>query len=318
MIIDVLLVAILVGAFVFGMKSHRATYTPYLTSIVFGFVLAIGLHGYAGRILASRGITDLAFGTIAAYAVIVVLGAIIFYGCLIAFYHANEDRASRYYSKFSKLNFFTVPIIALLGTCTLLLFVSELPINSTPLQAVSRTINSSWAIKTFGKTVQRAGIDLEALKKLDAVHLSQTEETENVIPLNFKSNSISYDQSLEYAMKDLVNKQRQQNGVAPLEYDNRLSNVARSHSIDMLQQRYFAHINLSGKTPFDRLHAAGINYTIAGENLAVSTNLDNAMTALMASPTHRANILNDKFHKTGIGIGVNQDGIMSITEEFSN
>jgi len=86
----------------------------------------------------------------------------------------------------------------------------------------------------------------------------------------------------------------------------------------MLKRRYFAHINLDGKTPFDRLHSAGIAYTIAGESLAVSTSLDHAVTALMQSPTHRANILNSQFQKTGIGIVTNQDGIMSISEEFTN
>lgn len=317
MVTDIVLFVLIVAAFIFGIRSHRATYTPYVASIIFGFLLAAVLHRYVGQLLASRHITDLAFGSIVAYALLVVFGAIIFYGCLIAFYHVNEDKALNYYSKFSMLNFITVPVIVLLGTCMLLLLVSEAP-SSISISSVSEQINNSWAVRTFSNTVQRAGIDVDTIKKLDTVHLSHTEEAENVVPLDFKSSTISYDQSLEYKMKDLVNEQRQKNSIAPLDYDIELANVAREHSIDMLKQRYFAHINLSGKTPFDRLHDAGINYAIAGENLAISTSLDSAIKALMASPTHRANILNEKFHKTGIGIGINQDGVMAITEEFSN
>ncbi len=118
-------------------------------------------------------------------------------------------------------------------------------------------------------------------------------------PENDETQSAS---AYELKVLELVNIQRANNGLEKLTLDAALSNVARAHSIDMAKNNYFAHENLSGQTPFDRLKAAGIKYSYAGENIAAGqTTPEAVVNAWMNSPGHRANILNANFNKIGIG-----------------
>ena len=121
----------------------------------------------------------------------------------------------------------------------------------------------------------------------------QKPENENV-----QQNVSSY----ELKVLELVNIQRANNGLSKLTLDTALSDVARAHSIDMANNNYFAHENLSGQTPFDRLKAAGIKYSYAGENIAAGqTTPEAVVNAWMNSSGHRANILNANFKKLGVG-----------------
>jgi hypothetical protein len=50
-----------------------------------------------------------------------------------------------------------------------------------------------------------------------------------------------------------------------------LLGTARTHSEDMFTRNYFAHSTPEGADPFDRITAAGYNYTSAGENIATGS-----------------------------------------------
>lgn len=100
----------------------------------------------------------------------------------------------------------------------------------------------------------------------------------------------------------LVNEERVAAGLAPLELDPRLVPVARGHATEMLRLRYFSHVSDVTGTPFDRLSAAGIRYTRAGENLAYARSVATAHRGLMDSPGHRENILRPEFTRIGIGV----------------
>ena len=50
------------------------------------------------------------------------------------------------------------------------------------------------------------------------------------------------------------------------------------------------------------MNKANIEFTYAGENLALAPSTPLAMQGLMNSPGHRANILNPNFKKIGIGV----------------
>jgi uncharacterized protein YkwD len=84
----------------------------------------------------------------------------------------------------------------------------------------------------------------------------------------------------------------------------------------MFKLKYFSHESPVAGSPFDRLMAAHVSYTRAGENLAYAQSVAVAHRALMDSPGHRANILRPEF--TRIGIGVIQAGIYGrmITQLF--
>jgi uncharacterized protein YkwD len=119
-------------------------------------------------------------------------------------------------------------------------------------------------------------------------------------------------------MLDLVNGERAKAGLAPLLADDRLREVARAHSLEMFQMDYFSHTSPTSGSPFDRMHAAGISFLVAGENLAYAPNVQVAHDGLMNSPGHRANILRPEFGRVGIGVIRTQGQGSMFTQDFTN
>jgi uncharacterized protein YkwD len=126
--------------------------------------------------------------------------------------------------------------------------------------------------------------------------------SEEKVNLSFKVNRAVARPAYETQMLELVNRERLKHGLKPLQFDSDLVPVARAHSQDMFSKGYFAHDNLEGKDPFDRMRSAGIRFRAAGENLALAQTVEIAHVNLMNSPGHRANILNPSFGRVGIGI----------------
>ncbi|HZP95337.1 MAG TPA: CvpA family protein [Candidatus Limnocylindria bacterium] len=126
-----------------------------------------------------------------------------------------------------------------------------------------------------------------------------TESLANTLPENL---SPVPDPAAERQLFDLVNEERASAGLAPLAWDDRLVPIARAHSEEMFKLRYFSHQSPANGTPFDRLRAAGVTYTRAGENLAYAQSVTVAHRGLMASEGHRANILSPQFARAGIGV----------------
>lgn len=141
---------------------------------------------------------------------------------------------------------------------------------------------------------------------------------EDAVNLSFVTNIYVTRYDLESEMLSLINIERSKYGLNPLVEDVQLTVLARKHSADMFQRGYFSHNTPEGITPFDRMHQAGINYITAGENLALSPSLSLAHTGLMNSPGHRANILNPKYHKVGIGVLDGGEHGFMISQEFRN
>lgn len=106
----------------------------------------------------------------------------------------------------------------------------------------------------------------------------------------------------EDAAVRLTNLQRAQHGCVALRVDPRLRAAARAHSADMHRNHYFDHNAPDGRTPWDRIKAAG--YTTPGaENIAEGYATAQAvLQGWMDSPGHRANILNCSLKAVGIGV----------------
>lgn len=100
---------------------------------------------------------------------------------------------------------------------------------------------------------------------------------------------------------DLANEDRVDNGLNALAINDKLVNAAEMKAGDMSQKGYFAHVSPEGVTPWFWISKAGYNYLYAGENLAVNfDNSNDVEDAWMNSPTHKANILSNKFTDIGI------------------
>ncbi|HEY3368866.1 MAG TPA: CAP domain-containing protein [Symbiobacteriaceae bacterium] len=121
----------------------------------------------------------------------------------------------------------------------------------------------------------------------------------------------------EQQMLTSVNGERAKAGLAPLQADPALTKVARLKSQDMAANHYFSHQSPTYGSPFDMMKKFGITYRTAGENIAGNPSVAGAHTSLMNSPGHRANILNAKYTKVGIGIVKGGQYGMMFTQEFT-
>jgi uncharacterized protein YkwD len=114
--------------------------------------------------------------------------------------------------------------------------------------------------------------------------------------------------SAEDLAVQLTNAQRAQHGCSALRIDSRLRTAARAHSKDMRVKGYFEHNSPDGKTPWDRIKAAGYSQPGA-ENIAMGYATAKAVIdGWMNSPGHRANILNCKLKAVGIGVEYGSGG----------
>jgi uncharacterized protein YkwD len=113
---------------------------------------------------------------------------------------------------------------------------------------------------------------------------------------------LSPDPVAERQMFDLVNEERTAVGLRALTWEDRLLPVARQHSEEMFRLKYFSHQSPVKGSPFDRVKAAGITYSRAGENLAYAQSVSVAHRGLMQSEGHRENILTPEFTRMAVGV----------------
>jgi len=113
------------------------------------------------------------------------------------------------------------------------------------------------------------------------------------------------------ALLCLHNRDRAARGLPPLRENARLRAAAVAHARDMVRDGYFAHERPGGADMATRILDAGYGRNRAsslGENIAWGTGrLATAAEihrAWMASPGHRANILQRQFREVGFGIAL--------------
>jgi len=102
---------------------------------------------------------------------------------------------------------------------------------------------------------------------------------------------------------DLTNQQRASVAKTYLTRNEVLDHAAQDKANDMANKGYFAHTSPEGITPWFWFFKEGYAFHYAGENLALNFyDSKDAIDAWMASPLHRANILDGRFTEIGIGV----------------
>lgn len=117
-----------------------------------------------------------------------------------------------------------------------------------------------------------------------------------------------------------MNRVRAEYHLAPLRYDAHLQNAARAHSREMLGNGVFQHGAFG-----TRMLQYNVTGHLAGENLAWGTGFrgtpQGIVSAWLASPEHRANLLRPSFARVGIGnlVGTFQGygGAHVVTADFA-
>ena len=121
---------------------------------------------------------------------------------------------------------------------------------------------------------------------------------------------------LEQLALTLVNRERAENNLPALAWDERLTVAARQHSEEMRDLGYMGHESpvAEFRSLPRRLALAGVSECTSGENVGYfASNKDGMLREdfirklhenLMNSPRHRANILNPEFNTAGMGISI--------------
>lgn len=120
-----------------------------------------------------------------------------------------------------------------------------------------------------------------------------------------RGNILGYASNIAVAdVISLVNQERLNNGLGPLTENAKLSTAANAKATDMFASDYWAHNNpKNGRQPWNFIRESSYVYRYAGENLARDFGDTPSMVAAwMASPTHRDNIVSDRYKETGVAV----------------
>lgn len=107
----------------------------------------------------------------------------------------------------------------------------------------------------------------------------------------------------EAALLARLNGARTAEGLPTLKEDKTLTKVARAHAEAMHKAHLLGH-DVGDGDPAARVVDAGASFKLVGENVAKAKAERTAHRALYASPSHRANLLDTRFKKIGIGVVV--------------
>jgi uncharacterized protein YkwD len=107
---------------------------------------------------------------------------------------------------------------------------------------------------------------------------------------------------LESRVLDLVNRERIDQGVAPLLPHAGLRSAARAHGVEMFARGFLSHRSRDGRTPAQRVLGQQIRARLIGENIAYAADVETAHAALMDSDSHRSNILSPLFRLAGVAV----------------
>jgi uncharacterized protein YkwD len=105
---------------------------------------------------------------------------------------------------------------------------------------------------------------------------------------------------LERRMLRLTNTAREAHGLQRLRLDHARSDPARRHSVAMARHRRLCHTF----DPTD-VYLRGVRWERWGENVGdtgTGSDLSALQDAFMASPDHRANVMDPKFERVAIGV----------------
>jgi uncharacterized protein YkwD len=301
--IDFAVFALIVVAAIYGYRTGFVATTYSLASWIIAIAAALAFEGPAASIVQSVARLPPAVAATIGFVVTILLAEAVL--SVMGYVAIRPIVALVRRSPFSGpdriLGTLPAGIRSLLIVAVAILAIEALPVASE----VKAAVETSRSGREVNAQLARFQPELEAFTgRLGGSPLLVTrigeDQTEQLdLPDDLE---LSPDPVAERQLFDLVNEERTQRGFAALAWDERLVPVSRAHSEEMFKLKYFSHDSPVAGTPFDRLKAAGVTYSRAGENLAFAQSVAVAHRALMDSPGHRENILRPEFTRIGIGV----------------
>jgi uncharacterized protein YkwD len=125
----------------------------------------------------------------------------------------------------------------------------------------------------------------------------------------------------EIEVIDLINAERQSQGIALLSHNATLSAAAQSHSVDMAINNFFSHDSYDGTSFSDRIEEADYYGSPIGEVIGAGFHdAQSVVDAWMNSPDHQAILLDSSFDRIGVGYyyGPGSSYLYYWTADFGN
>ena len=126
---------------------------------------------------------------------------------------------------------------------------------------------------------------------------------------------------IERQVFNLLNAERRSKGLPELEWNDEVAAVARLHSHNMADGKFFSHRGSDGSMVDDRADRLGLGaWRVIGENIAFMRGYEDpaalAVEKWMESTAHRKNLLAPNWKESAVGVAITEDGTYYMTQVF--
>lgn len=293
----IIILGVILGAYI-GLRNGFVFGLIELVGIVVSICIPLLIWEPVAQLFGSLGVPK-RFSGMVGFVVVLILVMMVYYKSTSALYKKVQEALLK-----SKVNSYlgTIPGV-IQGAIVIAMLVTLVAVSPGSIVNEKTISGSYFAQIMLDKTMHMA----ESANKLfgSAIHEAMgfmTPSAEETIDLGHRTTDVEIDIQAENEMLALVNQERINRGIPPLVMDPTIRAVARRYSVYMLENGFFSHTGLDGSTPLKRMLYGGVQFNVMGENLAYAPTVKMAHNGLMSSPGHRANILNPKFKRIGIGV----------------
>src|SRR3989344_3014227 len=298
--VDFVIVLIVILFAIEGLRQGFFNQVLNILGLLFSLILALIFYGQIASLLIKFfNLPPIAANPIG-FLLVWMIAESIFFGIVTRFLKSEIDKYKD--TAINKtLGFLPAAFNALLFLAFVLLFVVSLPLQPNLKQDIYDSKIGSTLVGQATILEKPLNSIFGPITKQGLTFLTVKPEDKGSIDLKFTQRQLTIDNQSEQEMFILVNHERELAGAKALVWDENLAKVGRAHSRDMFEKGYFSHYSPEGEDVGDRLLKNGINYSYAGENLALAPNVQRAHTGLMNSTGHKRNILDPAFGRIGIG-----------------
>ncbi|HEX6124491.1 MAG TPA: CAP domain-containing protein, partial [Pyrinomonadaceae bacterium] len=126
---------------------------------------------------------------------------------------------------------------------------------------------------------------------------------------------------LERKVFSMLNRERRSQGLSELEWNDEVAAVARLHSHNMAEAKFFSHRGTDGSMVDGRADRIGLgSWRTIGENIAYIRGYEDpaalAVEKWMESTAHRKNLLGPNWKESAVGVAITSDGTYYLTQVF--
>ena len=315
--LDILIYIFIVYLIVIGWKKGSLLIVFYIFGLLVSIFLSFKYSFFVGDYIRSWLNSNQQVSQIFAGLIIFISSITIFslIQNMISFNKDDKDFGNKFLgSLFSLLlsNLILTLVVSLVSLFTLPIFIQERMDSSSlvsfyinpegPPQQSLELITGTDLLKVTNRIKQLTGRSSVVVDEFGCLE----------IPSEPVSKLISRDEEA-LIMFGLINIERINEDLDPLQFNQEFSNVAKNYALKMYSEGFWCHQDpTNGYQAIDRLNEIGFRISDVGENLAISSTIYSAHESLMTSESHKKTILGIEFRRVGVGVVSGPTGLMVV------